>query len=242
MSLWNLQVSLIALTALNVPIWFGAVALGLVDPALAGNAAAAVTLFGLVGLNMSPLLPLRSREGVSRAERLEGVTIMWMWVSGVTHLTWELGWCLVHPYLHDVGPNDLWSWTWWVYGVADHRYLISDPFIVILEWCTVVLGGTFNFYVLWLMKTRQTRRAYVWAIVVSMMELYGTVLYFGSEVFNGMAQVDTHDPINLWVKFVGMNSVWMQAARALLGSEAHPRPGLNLGATAAAAAGVVDEP
>lgn len=202
-SVRRLQIAAVLLAALSAPVMLGVVVAG-ADPVWPGDVAASATLTGFLLLLASPFLgPAAERPALWRMGSI------WMWVSGITHVTWELGWCLVHQDLHGVTGEDTWAWVWWIYGLADARYVISDPFIVILEWCTAVLGGPMNAYVLWLLAKGRDRDGALWVIVVSMMELYGTVLYFGSEAFNGWHHVDTVGVVNLWVKFVGMNVVWI---------------------------------
>ena len=175
------------------------------DPEETGNW---ISVFMFFAMNICMLSPFLDRKK-SGAEKMESTLLIWMWVTGITHLSWELGWCLVHPYLADVGPQDHWAWIWWAYGIADVRYLHSDSFIVPMEWVTSVIGGPINIYVLYLLQKKRRYKANIWIIIVSAMEFYGTVLYFTTEMAVGFRSVDLDGFINLWFKFVGMNTIWL---------------------------------
>jgi hypothetical protein len=73
----------------------------------------------------------------------------------------------------------------------------------------VILGTPLNAIVLTLLVKRQERRAAFFVVVVSVMELYGTVLYFATALFNGFAHIDTSSAWNLGVKFIGLNGLWV---------------------------------
>lgn len=146
---------------------------------------------------------------MDRTDKLRRIVIVWSLVSGVVHVSWELGWCLVSRHL--ASPDALHGWRriWSLYGVADRRYLHADSFIEILEWVTCTVGGFLNFYVVHQALRRQLRRATVALLVVSLMEAYGTLLYLGSEIFTGFANVNTASFVDAWLKFLGVNLLWV---------------------------------
>ena len=99
---------------------------------------------------------------------------------------------------------------WAVYGTADARYLHHDPFVLALELCTGLIASTLNLWVSWhVWRRRRVGAALVALLVVSVMEIYGTVLYFGSELFNRFANVDTSSALHTWLMFVGLNALWL---------------------------------
>ncbi len=141
--------------------------------------------------------------------KLRRTVLIWSLVSGIVHFTWELSWCVVSRHL--AGPEALHGWRkiWSLYGVADRRYLNADSFILVLEWVTATVGGALNFYVVVQALRRRLQRATVALLIVSVMEVYGTLMYLGSEYFTGFANVHTASAVDTWVKFVGMNLLWV---------------------------------
>ena len=179
-------------------------AAGVVDSEAASYWAGAIVLCAYWLILASPLLGPGDRDA-----RLLRLCTLWLWVSGITHLTWELSWCLIHARLHGAGESDLAWWLWWVYGVADNRYLASDSFVVPMEWFTSVLGGPLAFYALRLLATGRELRGHLFVIGLSVMELYGTLLYWTTEWANGFTSADPGDPLNFYVKFIGINALWV---------------------------------
>ncbi len=146
---------------------------------------------------------------LSWRQRIDKIAIYWLWVSSITHTTWELAWCFAHPYLHDVGPYDQWSWIFWAYGVADHRYLLSDTFVVPMEWVTSVVGGPMAFISIYWLRKGKLLWGQAMVCALSIMEAYGTVLYWGTEWANGWQLVDRSNWISWYVKFWGLNGLWV---------------------------------
>lgn len=203
----NIQLAGILLCGVFGPLVYGAVIAG-ADPYLMSYIIAVTTFVGMNLIMLAPILA-RAKGTAITPEAMDKLLVGWLWLTAITHVTWELGWCIAHPYLHDVGPDDTWAWFFWAYGIADTRYLFSDPFIVIMEWCTALIGGPMGFYVLWLTYKKRLKLAALWILLVSAMELYGTILYFGTEAVDGFRHVNTSHPIDLWFKFVGMNVIWI---------------------------------
>jgi len=141
--------------------------------------------------------------------KLRRAVIIWSLVSGLVHLSWELGWCLVSRHLATPDALHGWRRIWSLYGVADRRYLNADSFIEILEWVTATVGGFLNFYVVVQASRRKLRHALVALLLVSLMEVYGTVMYLGSEIFTGFANVNTVSFVDTWLKFFAVNMLWV---------------------------------
>lgn len=141
--------------------------------------------------------------------RLRRAVIIWSLVSGIVHFSWELGWCLVSRHL--ASPDALHGWRriWSLYGVADRRYLHADSFILVLEWITATVGGFLNFYVVVQARRRKLMHATVALLIVSVMEVYGTLMYLGSEWFTSFANVNTASFVDAWLKFFAVNLLWV---------------------------------
>ena len=141
--------------------------------------------------------------------RLRRAVIVWSLVSGIVHFSWELGWCLVSRHLATPEALHGWRKIWSLYGVADRRYLHADSFILVLEWITATVGGFLNFYVVVQARRRKLGHAIVALLIVSVMEVYGTLMYLGSELFTHFANVNTASFVDSWIKFFAVNLLWV---------------------------------
>ena len=178
------------------------------DPVISSNIASTILIISLLTLLLSPCFS--SNEGNRTiAEKLTAICSIWLLVSGIAHVTWELSWCFVHPYLHNVTAEDTWAWIWWAYGIADRRYLVSEPSTVILEWVTATVGGPLTLYAAYLQRKNTMQKASIFILIASLMDLYGAFLYFGTEILDGFYYIDTEQFVNFWIKFLGLNSLWV---------------------------------
>jgi hypothetical protein len=135
--------------------------------------------------------------------------IAWSLVSGLIHVLWEGTWSVAAPWLQSPAARHDWRLLWTLYGAADFRYVHADPFVRILELVTGTVVAALNLYVahhLW--KRRRVERALVALLIVSVMEVYGTALYFGSEMLHHWANVDTGSFVHTWIMFFGLNALW----------------------------------
>ena len=134
--------------------------------------------------------------------------LRWSVFSGIIHIVWELPWCLLNRSLH-LNTTAAWALPWTIYGHADRRYLLSDPFTLSLEWVTVLVVGSLNFLTLNAYRRGHIRQSALFLLVGSVMETYGTVLYFGTELFNGFGNFNTGNWVDLWLKVVFFNVLWI---------------------------------
>lgn len=171
-----------------------------------GPPATSVAIFGVVRVRLGCYTTQNTMDHTTKLRR---AVIIWSLVSGIVHFTWELSWCLVSSHLASPGALHDWRRIWSLYGVADRRYLNGDSFILILEVITATLGGFLNFYVVHQARRRKLQKATVALLIVSVMEVYGTLMYLGSEVFTRFANVNTASFVDTWVKFFGLNLLWV---------------------------------
>lgn len=146
---------------------------------------------------------------MDRSTKLRRAVIIWSLVSGIVHFTWELSWCIVSSRLGSPDALHGWLRIWSLYGVADRRYLHADSFILILEVITATVGGALNFYVVYQARRRKLQHAIVALLIVSVMEVYGTLMYLGSEMFTHFANVNTASFVDAWLKFFAVNMLWV---------------------------------
>jgi hypothetical protein len=122
---------------------------------------------------------------------------------------WDLSWCFVHRLLQDDSHLGRWRQLWTLYGDADRRFLRSDPFVVVLEIVTGALVPAISLWIAHAIWKREHRRATVALLFLSTAELYGTVLYFGTELANGMADINTASFTDTVLLFFGLNGLWL---------------------------------
>jgi cholestenol delta-isomerase len=133
--------------------------------------------------------------------------IAWSVFAGLAVL-WDFSWCFVFRQMQSAGIDHDWRIVWAVYGKADDRYLHGDRYLLTLEFITG-LCSLLNFYVVHQLRRGTRERALVALFAVSIMEVYGALIYFGSEALNHFANVDTASFVHTWLMFVGMNALWL---------------------------------
>ncbi|KAL0581172.1 hypothetical protein V5O48_000862 [Marasmius crinis-equi] len=97
---------------------------------------------------------------------------------------------------------------WKEYVAADFRWGVADPTVVSLELLTVLGAGPICCYILSLLARNDPARHY-WLVVLSTGELYGGWMTFCPEWLTGSPNLDTSNPLYLWVYLVFMNVIWV---------------------------------
>lgn len=203
---WVLR-SGIALAVLPGAILYPLVLAGRVDPRFASHVMALLVFSGFLALVSAPFLPRRER--CSRAEQLADLLYVWTIASTCAQLGWELPFVLLSPWLDGATAGDRWAWLWWAYGIADSRYLIADSFVVCMEGVTSIAGAPLEIYTLLLFRRGRIKSAAALSLLVNGTQFYGAALYFGIELHAGLVHINTGHPVDLWVKFVGLNLLWL---------------------------------
>jgi EXPERA (EXPanded EBP superfamily) len=135
------------------------------------------------------------------------IVIAWSLFAGLAVL-WDFSWSFVFRHLEWAGSTHDWRIIWAVYGKVDNRYLRGDHYLVVIEFLTGV-SSMLCFYVVYQLRRGTRERALVALFATSIIEMYGAVVYFGSEALNHWSNVDTSSLVNTWVLFVGLNSLWL---------------------------------
>ena len=94
------------------------------------------------------------------------------------------------------------------YSKADSRYASYDPFVTSMETITAFIDGPLCF---------MTAYAIVWdlpfrypiQLIVSVMQLYGDVLYYWTAVLEGTDKYCIPTHLHYWFYFIFMNSLWI---------------------------------
>lgn len=160
-----------------------------------------------------PFVALWDNPGEKRTwlERMSEFAFVWLLVSGVTQATWELGWWVLDAsgVIQGATAADHWLWGWWLYGVADTRYLTSNPTISGLEFCASV-AGPLELYGCYLLKRGKRIQGNWWALFLGWGLTWATFVFFLAEWHVGWKNI--HGGwYGFWVVFVGLNLPWLVA-------------------------------
>ncbi|MGH0037479.1 MAG: EXPERA domain-containing protein [Myxococcota bacterium] len=165
---------------------------------------------GLFAAFTTSLWPLPSLAGWSRARRIDSAALLFMIVSYATHLSWELVWLVLHDVIA-TSRDAAWAYPWWAYiDGGDFRYAEASPTLLAMEVLSVTNGlvGAAGLW-LWLRSGRRDRRGVLLCAATAVVHLYSASLYYGSEIFAGMPNVDTGSFLATWVKFGLANAPWV---------------------------------
>lgn len=178
---------------------------------MADALAVQATLAYFLGI-FAAFLPLKSLRTWSRAERLQAVVLPFVICSYATHLTWELGWLILHEPI--AGARDsAWAYAWWAYiDGGDTRYLNPDPHFLMIEVLSVVNGCVGVTGLVLLKRSRFTdHRGTLLVMSTAITHTVLTWYYYGAEILGGFPSVDTSSVLDLGVKFLLLNSPWLIA-------------------------------
>jgi hypothetical protein len=178
---------------------------------MADALAVQATLAYFVGI-FAAALPWRSLRSWSRYERLQAVVLPFVVCSYATHLTWELGWLVLHKQIA-AAHDSPWAYAWWAYiDGGDIRYLNPDPHFLMIEVLSVVNGCVGVTGLVLLRRSRFTdHRATLLIMSTAVTHTVLTWYYYGSEIIGGFPSVDTSSVLDLGVKFLLLNSPWLIA-------------------------------
>jgi len=171
---------------------------------------AVVYSVGLFAGFTTSLWPLPSLRRFSRAERIRSLCFLFLIVSYGTHLSWELVWLLCHDAIH-AGRDAAWAYPWWAYiDGGDLRYASAEPTLLTMETLSVTNGlvGALGL-TLWYRSRGADSRAVLLLMATAVVHLYSTSLYYGSEIFAGLPNVDTGSFVDSWIKFGLANAPWL---------------------------------
>lgn len=136
-------------------------------------------------------------------------TFVWLAFDALIHFTFEGPFLWMSVFGRQVntqtGP---FAQMWREYAAADSRWGIADPNVVSLEILTVLGAGPMCCYILKQLANDDPARHY-WLIVLSTAELYGGWMTFCPEWLTGSPNLNTSNPLYLWVYLALMNLIWV---------------------------------
>jgi hypothetical protein len=181
-----------------------------VDRQQAADVLAVIYSVGLVLALSTSYWPLRGLSTWTREARVESLVVAYLVMSYVTHLSWELGWLVLHDAIA-ASPTAPWAYVWWAYiDGGDIRYANVEPLLLAMETLSVtngIVGATAM--TRWLRSGRTDRAAVLVLAGTAAVHLYSASLYYLSEIFSGFPSVRTTSFIATYFKFALANAPWV---------------------------------
>lgn len=135
------------------------------------------------------------------------IVLAWSLFAAIA-VMWDLSWCFVFRQLRSPAAAHDWRIIWTTYGNVDHRFVRGDGYLVVIEILTG-FGSLLHFYVVHELVRGSAARARLALLVVSIMDVYGALIYFGSEALAGFADIDTRHVVRTALLFFALNSLWL---------------------------------
>ncbi len=154
--------------------------------------------------------PLPGLRSWSPFRRLQAVCLTFMIVSYLTHLSWELGWLVLHDAI-SAAKDEMWAYPWWAYiDGGDIRYYNPVVNFLMIEVLSVINGsiGAAGLVLLWRSKFSNplgTLLCMSTAVTHTVLTWY----YYGTEFLTGFRSVNVESFVDLWVKFILLNGPWL---------------------------------
>lgn len=171
---------------------------------------ALVYSIGLFSGFTTSLWPLPSLRYWTPFERIESMCLLFLIVSAVTHLSWELVWLVLHDTIA-ASRDAAWAYPWWAYiDGGDMRYAEATSTLIVMETLSVINGCiAATGLCLWYRSKGDDPRAPLLFMATAVVHLYSTSLYFGGEILEGLPNVDTTSVLDTWFKFGLANAPWI---------------------------------
>ncbi len=156
------------------------------------------------------LWPLPSLRSWTRHQRVQSLCLLFLIVSCITHLSWELVWLIGHDAIA-ASRDAAWAYPWWAYiDGGDMRYASATPTLLMMEVLSVSNGLVCALGLsLWYRSRGRDLRAVLLFMAMAIVHLYSTSLYYGGEILSGLPNVDTSSFLDSWIKFGLANASWL---------------------------------
>jgi len=164
---------------------------------------AAVAAIGLIAYFGSKILLTKN------AKLQDRFTFIWIAFDAMVHFALEGSFLYLSTFGRQVNTSvGPFAEMWKEYARADFRWGYSDETVVSLEILTVLGAGPICCYILRQLIRDDPARHY-WIVILSTAELYGGWMTFCPEWLNGSPNLDTSNPLYLWVYLFFMNIIWV---------------------------------
>jgi hypothetical protein len=193
------------------------IALGVIAPMPADKYVSACLFVGY----WMALFAFVDNPGESRTltQKWHEFLMVWLITSGCAQVMWEIPVVYMKiPFLYDLGSElqrDEWMfWPWWLYAVADTRYMRPHDGQLAHE----MMLSHFGFFELlaayWLSKGIHYKKALGIAVLANWGAFYGnTSVIYISEILGDFRYIED-GPLGFWLKFVGLNLQWSTVSPA----------------------------
>ncbi|KAI9892708.1 MAG: hypothetical protein M1814_001128 [Vezdaea aestivalis] len=156
----------------------------------------------------------------------EKATVFWFTLCGCIHFFFEGYFAVNHA---SMGPSQsLFGQLWKEYALSDSRYLTSDPFVLCMESITAVgsiqsllrnlcsqnlqiCWGPLSFVIAGMIVSGHPAR-HPLQLVVSLGQIYGDILYYGTSMFDHYFKAITYcrpEAYYFWGYYFLMNFFWI---------------------------------
>ncbi|XP_077002945.1 3-beta-hydroxysteroid-Delta(8),Delta(7)-isomerase [Tamandua tetradactyla] len=163
-------------------------------------------LFSISGVIVMTTWLLSDRAAVVPLGTWRRLSLCWFAVCSFIHMVIEGWFSLYHKDI--LGDQAFLSQLWKEYAKGDSRYITDDSFIITMESVTAWIWGPLSLWVV-IAFLRQQPHRFVLQLVVSVGQIYGDVLYFLTEQYNGFQHGELGHPLYFWFYFVFMNTLWL---------------------------------
>ncbi len=164
----------------------------------------------MASLFAAPFLPFPSLRGETTYRRLERTVYIWILAHALTSLTWQIPWLLLHERIA-TAQNELWAYTWWAYiDGGDLRYVNPNWMVFFIEgWSDINSILSLIALRAWFKSEKTNPLPVYYFMFAAPLHIYPTILYYVSEIAEGLPNVDESSFVNLVVKFMLSNSFWV---------------------------------
>lgn len=169
------------------------------------------SLFSLLGVASLGLIAYTaSRTFLPKTIRWQDrFAFIWLIFDALIHFIFEGSFLWLSTFGRQVNTSTgMFAEMWREYAAADFRWGFSDETVVSLEILTVLGAGPLACYIVYQIARQDPARHY-WIVVLSTAELYGGWMTFCPEWLTGSPNLDTSNPLFLWVYLVFMNTIWV---------------------------------
>jgi len=175
-------------------------------PVFTETSATSLAAVALIGFTASTAANAFLPDNAKWQDRL---TFLWLAFDAMIHFSFEGAFLYLSTFGRSVNTSvGPFAELWKEYTFADARWGVSDPTIVSLEILTVLGAGPLCCLILYQLVKNDPARHY-WIVVLSTAELYGGWMTFSPEWLTGSPNLDTSNPLYLWVYLVLMNVIWV---------------------------------
>ncbi|KAG5716656.1 Emopamil-binding protein-like [Termitomyces sp. T112] len=152
----------------------------------------------------------------SNSRSVDRYTFIWLAFDALIHFSFEGSFLYLSVFGRQVNTSTgPFAAMWREYAAADFRWGTADPTVVSLELLTVLGAGPLCCYILHLLALSDPARHY-WIVVLCTAEIYGGWMTFCPEWLTGSPNLDTSNPLYLWVYLFFMNIIWVVIPIALM--------------------------